>query len=144
MDFNTAENRWEYHIWVYVSDAVTTAINTCYLLEKVATVYVEKRPIVYPVVDQELCDDGTTSGEKLDKKSVFDTSAIFTELITDPLTGTAQNNTLFTVEYSYIDAAGNPATSSELPDSSNLFNSSSQTVTVTFTNNTTNTAGLPD
>ena len=142
-DFNTAENRWEYHIWVYVSDAVTTAINTCYLLEKVATVYVEKRPIVYPVVDQELCDDGTTSGEKLDKKSVFDTSAIFTELITDPLTGTAQNNTLFTVEYSYIDAAGNPATSSELPDSSNLFNSSSQTVTVTFTNNTTNTAGLP-
>ena len=142
-DFNTAENRWEYHIWVYVSDAVTTAINTCYLLEKVATVYVEKRPIVYPVVDQELCDDGTTSGEKLDKKSVFDTSAIFTELITDPLTGTAQNNSLFTVEYSYIDAAGNPATSSELPDSSNLFNSSSQTVTVTFTNNTTNTAGLP-
>ena len=142
-DFNTAENRWEYHIWVYVSDAVTTAINTCYLLEKVATVYVEKRPIVYPVVDQELCDDGTTSGEKLDKKSVFDTSAIFTELITDPLTGTTQNNSLFTVEYSYIDAAGNPATSSELPDSSNLFNSSSQTVTVTFTNNTTNTAGLP-
>ena len=142
-DFNTAENRWEYHIWVYVSDAVTTAINTCYLLEKVATVYVEKRPVVYPVIDQELCDDGTTSGEKLDKKSVFDTSAIFTELITDPLTGTAQNNSLFTVEYSYIDAAGNPATSSELPDSSNLFNSSSQTVTVTFTNNTTNTAGLP-
>ena len=142
--FNPTENRWEQEIWVYVSDQVTTAITTCFGLYQVATLYIEKRPVVYPIATQELCDDGTTSGEKLDGLSVFDTSSILTELITDPATGTAQNSSLFTAEYTYVDAIGATVTTSELPDSSNLLNSPSQTVTVTFTNNTTNTtAGIP-
>ena len=111
-------------------------------LYQVATLY-RKKTVVYPVVNQELCDDGTTSGEKLDGLSVFDTSAIFTELITDPVNGAAQDSSLFTAEYTYLDATGTTVTTSELPDSSYLLNSPSQTVPVTFTKNTTNTTGLP-
>ena len=131
--FNTAENRWEQQIWVYIEDSVTTAIATCYGLYQIATVYVEKRPVFYDVVMQELCDAETP----LDMYSLFDTSLLFSEFTTDPTGSVAQNTSLFTVEYTYVDDTGAAVTLDPVLPLS--FNSGDQTITVTLTNNSTNT-----
>ena len=132
--FNTAENRWEQEIWVYIEDSVTTAIATCYGLYQIATLYVEKRPVFYDVVMQELCDAETP----LDMYSLFDTSLLFSEFTTDPTGTVAQDTSLFTVEYTYVDDTGAAVTlDPTLPLS---FNSDDQTITVTLTNNSTNSA----
>ena len=132
--FNTAENRWEQQIWVYIEDSVTTAIATCYGLYQIATVYVEKRPVFYDVTTQELCDAETP----LDLYSLFDTSLLFSEFTTDPTGSVAQNTSLFTVEYTYVDDTGAPKTLEPVLPLS--FNSGNQTITVTLTNNSTNSA----
>ena len=132
--FNTAENRWEQQIWVYIEDNVTSAISTCYGLYHIATVYVEKRPVFYDVTTQELCDAETP----LDMYSLFDTSSLFSEFTTDPTGTVAQDTSLFTVEYTYVDDTGAAVTlDPTLPLS---FNSDDQTITVTLTNNSTNSA----
>ena len=131
--FNTAENRWEQQIWVYIEDNVTSAISTCYGLYHIATVYVEKRPVFYDVTVQELCDEQTP----LDMKSLFDTSLLFSEFTTDPTGSVAQNTSLFTVEYTYVDDTGAAVTLDPVLPLS--FNSGDQTITVTLTNNSTNT-----
>ena len=128
---------------IYIRSSHYSNYNLFWVISSSYIIYRKKTRCLSYVVNQELCDDGTTSGEKLDGLSVFDTSAIFTELITDPVNGAAQDSSLFTAEYTYLDATGTTVTTSELPDSSYLLNSPSQTVTVTFTNNTTNTTGLP-
>ena len=131
--FNTAENRWEQQIWVYIEDNVTSAISTCYGLYHIATVYVEKRPVFYDVTVQERCDEQTP----LDMYSLFDTSLLFSEFTRDPTGSVAQNTSLFTVEYTYVDDTGAAVTlDPTLPSS---FNSGDQTITVTLTNNSTNT-----
>ena len=132
--FNTAENRWEQQIWVYIEDSVTTAIATCYGLYQIATVYVEKRPVFYDVTTQEFCDAETP----LDMYSLFDTSLLFSEFTTDPTGSVAQNTSLFTVEYTYVDDTG--ATKTLDPTLPLSFNSGDQTITVTLTNNSTNSA----
>ena len=131
--FNTAENRWEQQIWVYIEDSVTSAISTCYGLYHIATVYVEKRPVFYDVTMQELCDEQTP----LDMYSLFDTSLLFSEFTTDPTGSVAQNTSLFTVEYTYVDDTGAAVTLDPVLPLS--FNSGDQTITVTLTNNSTNT-----
>ena len=131
--FNTAENRWEQQIWVYIEDNVTSAISTCYGLYHIATVYVEKRPVFYDVTVKEHCDEQTP----LDMYSLFDTSLLFSEFTRDPTGSVAQNTSLFTVEYTYVDDTGAAVTlDPTLPSS---FNSGDQTITVTLTNNSTNT-----
>ena len=131
--FNTAENRWEQQIWVYIEDNVTSAISTCYGLYHIATVYVEKRPVFYDVTVKERCDEQTP----LDMYSLFDTSLLFSEFTRDPTGSVAQNTSLFTVEYTYVDDTGAAVTlDPTLPSS---FNSGDQTITVTLTNNSTNT-----
>ena len=132
--FNTAENRWEQQIWVYIEDSVTTAISTCYGLYQIATVYVEKRPVFYDVVIQELCDAETL----LDMYSLFDTSLLFSEFTIDPTGSVAQDTSLFTVEYTYVDDTGSAVTLDPILPSS--FNTTDQTITVTLTNNSTNSA----
>ena len=132
--FNTAENRWEQEIWVYIEDSVTTSIATCYGLYQIATLYVEKRPVFYDVVMQELCDAETP----LDMYSLFDTSLLFSKFTKDPTGTVAQDTSLFTVEYTYVDDTGAAVTlDPTLPLS---FNSDDQTITVTLTNNSTNSA----
>ena len=132
--FNTAENRWEQEIWVYIEDSVTTSIATCYGLYQIATLYVEKRPVFYDVVMQELCDAETP----LDMYSLFDTSLLFSKFTKDPTRTVAQDTSLFTVEYTYVDDTGAAVTlDPTLPLS---FNSDDQTITVTLTNNSTNSA----
>jgi gliding motility-associated-like protein len=130
--FNTAENRWEQQIWVYVEDSVTSAISTCYGLYHIATVYVEKRPVFYDVTMQELCDEQTP----LDMYSEFSTTSLFSEFTTDPTGTVTQDTSLFTVEYTYVDDTGAPKTGPTLPSN---FNTKDQTITVTLTNNSTNT-----
>ena len=132
--FNATENRWEQQIWVYIEDSVTTAIATCYGLYQIATLYVEKRPVFYDVVMQELCDAETP----LDLYSLFDTSLLFSEFTTDPTGTIAQDTSLFTIEYTYVDDTGAAVTlDPTLPLS---FNSDDQIITVTLTNNSTNSA----
>jgi gliding motility-associated-like protein len=132
--FNTAENRWEQQIWIYIEDNVTTAIATCYGLYHIATVYVEKRPVFYDVTMQELCDEQTP----LDMKSLFDTTSLFSEFTTDPTGTVTQDTSLFTVEYTYVDDTGAPKTLE--PTLPSNFNTTDQTITVTLTNNSTNSA----
>ena len=132
--FNAAENRWEQQIWVYVEDSVTTAIATCYGLYQIATLYVEKRPVFYDVVIQELCDEQTP----LDMYSLFDTSLLFSEFTTDPTGTIVQDTSLFTVEYTYVDDMG--ATVTLDPTLPSSFNTTDQTITITLTNKATNSA----
>ena len=132
--FNATENRWEQQIWVYIEDSVTTAIATCYGLYQIATLYVEKRPVFYDVVMQELCDAETP----LDLYSLFDTSLLFSEFTTDPTATIIQDTSLFTVEYSYVDNKG--ATVTLDPTFPLSFDTTDQTITVTLTNNSTNSA----
>jgi len=132
--FNTAENRWEQEIWVYIEDSVTTAIATCYGLYQIATLYVEKRPVFYDVVMQELCDEQTP----LDMKSLFDTTSLFSEFTTDPTGTVTQDTSLFTVEYTYVDDTGAPKPLE--PTLPSNFNTTDQTITITLTNNSTNSA----
>ena len=131
--FNTAENRWEQQIWVYIEDSVTTAIATCYGLYQIATLHVEKRPVFYDVTVQELCDEQTP----LDLYSEFNTTSLFSEFTTDPTGTIAQNTSLFTVGYTYVDDTGAPKTLE--PTLPSNFNTTDQTITVTLTNNSTNT-----
>ncbi len=135
--FNAAENRWEQEIWAYIEDSVTTAIATCYGLYQIATLYVEKRPVFYDVILQELCDEQTP----LDMYSEFDTSSLFSEFTIDPTGATSQDPTKFKVEYTYVNDTGTTVTlDPTLPLS---FNTDDQTITVTLTNNTTNTSSSP-
>ena len=131
--FNTAENRWEQQIWVYIEDNVTSAISTCYGLYHIATVYVEKRPVFYDVTVKERCDEQTP----LDMYSLFDTSSLFSEFTRDPTGSVAQNTSLFTVEYTYVDDTGAAVTLD--PTLPSNFNTTDQTITITLTNNSTNT-----
>ena len=70
--------------------------------------------------------------------SLFDTSLLFSEFTTDPTGSVAQNTSLFTVEYTYVDDTG--ATKTLDPVLPLSFNSGDQTITVTLTNNSTNSA----
>jgi len=51
---------------------------------------------------QELCDEQTP----LDMYSLFDTSLLFSEFTIDPTGTVAQDTSLFTVEYTYVDDTG--------------------------------------
>ena len=132
--FNATENRWEQEIWVYVEDSVTTAIATCYGLYQIATLYVEKRPVFYDVILQESCDEQTP----LDMYSEFDTSSLFSEFTTDPTGTVLQDTNKFKVEYTYVDNTGTTVTLG--PTLPTEFNTTDQTITVTLTNKTTNSA----
>ena len=83
---------------------------------------------------QELCDEQTP----LDMYSLFDTSLLFSEFTTDPTGTVIQDTSLFTVEYTYVDDTG--ATVTLDPTLPLSFNSGDQTITVTLTNNSTNSA----
>ena len=113
--------------------------SSCVGLEHVTTLYVEKRPVVYDVLDTTgtqpndillLCDDQIT----LDRFSIFDTSTLENLLLgntTDPSTLPYQDISTFDIEYSYDDDSGNPVVTSILPATINLTN---QQISVTLTN----------
>ncbi|MGY8949996.1 MAG: T9SS type B sorting domain-containing protein, partial [Flavobacteriales bacterium] len=139
-NYNVTNNRWEQEIWVYIQNTNLSIIqSSCVGLEHVTTLYVEKRPVVYDVLDTTgtqpndillLCDDQIT----LDRYSIFDTSTLENLLLgntTDPSTLPYQDISTFDIEYSYDDDSGNPVVTSVLPATINLTN---QPISVTLTN----------
>ena len=81
-NYNVTKNRWEQEIWVYIQNTNLSIIqSSCVGLEHVTTLYVEKRPVIYDVLDTSgikpneillLCDEQIT----LDRYSEFDTSTL--------------------------------------------------------------------
>ena len=51
-NYNVIDNRWEQEIWVYIENTNLSIIqSSCVGLEHVTTLYVEKRPVIYDVLD---------------------------------------------------------------------------------------------
>ena len=145
-NYNVTLNRWEQEIWVYIENTNLNIIqSSCVGLEHVTTLYVEKRPVIYDVLDATgtqpndillLCDEQIT----LDNYSIFDTSTLQDLILgntTDPTTLPYQDISTFDIEYSYKDDNGNLITSSTLPLTINLTN---QKIDITLTNTTAVTA----
>jgi hypothetical protein len=132
-NYNVINNRWEQEIWVYIENTNLSIIqSSCIGLEHVTTLYVEKRPVIYDVADQLLCDNETT----LDMYSVFDTSTLQGLILgntTDSTTLPFQDPSTFTIEYSYVDENGDTISSATLPNSMNLSN---QKIDIKLTNTT--------
>ena len=93
---------------------------------------VDDSPEVYDVVIPVQCDDGN---DFRDGYSEFDTSTITQTLLTNPQTNQTQSLDDFSVSYQYVDDSGVTQNSAELP---NPFNSNTQTVIATVTNNINN------
>ena len=132
-NYNVINNRWEQEIWVYIENTNLSIIqSSCVGLEHVTTLYVEKRPVIYDIADQLLCDNETT----LDMYSVFDTSKLQGLILgntTDSTTLPFQDPSTFTIEYSYVDENGDTISSATLPNSMNLSN---QKIDIKLTNTT--------
>ncbi|MDP6922801.1 MAG: choice-of-anchor L domain-containing protein, partial [Lutibacter sp.] len=127
--FDTAFNRWEQPIWVYIENTNIEEI-TCFGKGQVASLYVEKRPIAHAVIFESLCDDQPMDTEF---STEFDTSTLEDDLLQ------GQSNTTV----SYWDEMGNPLmdlqgnlVTSPFPAS---FRTLSQTIIARVTNNSTNT-----
>ncbi|MDC0378851.1 hypothetical protein OAM76_06600, partial [Flavobacteriaceae bacterium] len=134
-NYNVIDNRWEQEIWVYIENTNLSIIqSSCVGLEHVTTLFVEKRPVIYDVDQQLLCDNETT----LDLYSVFDTSTLQNLILgntTDPTILPFQDTSNFTIEYTYIDNSGTIVNSATLPSTINLTN---QKIDIKLTN----TAGV--
>ena len=140
-NYNIVTNRWEQEIWIYIENTNLSIIqSSCIGLEHVTTLYVEKRPVIYDVVNPSdrskpndvllLCDEEIS----LDRYSEFDTSTLESLLIgnnTDPTTLPYQDTSDYIFEYSYEDDSGNPVTTPTLDPKINLTN---QAINLTLTN----------
>ena len=130
-NYNIIDNRWEQEIWVYIENTNLSIIqSSCVGLEHVTTLFVEKRPVIYDVDEQLLCDNETT----LDMYSVFDTSTLQNLILgntTDSTILPFQDTSKFTIEYTYIDSDGTAVNSTTLPATINLTN---QKIDIKLTN----------
>ena len=130
-NYNIIDNRWEQEIWVYIENTNLSIIqSSCVGLEHVTTLFVEKRPVIYDVDEQLLCDNETT----LDMYSVFDTSTLQDLILgntTDSTILPFQDTSKFTIEYTYIDSDGTAVNSTTLPATINLTN---QKIDIKLTN----------
>ena len=130
-NYNVIDNRWEQKIWVYIENTNLSIIqSSCVGLEHVTTLFVEKRPVIYDVDEQLLCDNETT----LDMYSVFDTSTLQDLILgntTDSTILPFQDTSKFTIEYTYIDSDGTAVNSTTLPATINLTN---QKIDIKLTN----------
>ena len=132
-NYNAAKNRWEQEIWINITNNnLVLKVDECVGLDHVTTLYVEKRPVVYDVLDATgtkpndvllLCDEQTP----IDKKSIFDTSTLEELLIgnvNDPTTLPYQDVSNYVFEYTYdsdFDGVLDSSTAT-LPSSINLTN----------------------
>jgi gliding motility-associated-like protein len=130
-NYSVIDNRWEQEIWVYIENTNLSIIqSSCVGLEHVTTLFVEKRPVIYDVDEQLLCDNETT----LDMYSVFDTSTLQDLILgntTDSTILPFQDTSKFTIEYTYIDSDGTAVNSTTLPATINLTN---QKIDIKLTN----------
>jgi gliding motility-associated-like protein len=139
-NYNPAKNRWEQEIWINITNNnLVLKVEECVGLDHVTTLYVEKRPVIYDVLDTTgtkpndvllLCDEQLT----LDRYSEFDTSTLENLLIgnnSDPTTEPYQDTSNYIFEYTYDDDSGNPVTTATLDPKINLTN---QPIKLTLTN----------
>ncbi len=139
-NYNSDKNRWEQEIWINITNNnLVLKVDECVGLDHVTTLYVEKRPVIYDVLDTTgskpndvllLCDEQLT----LDRYSIFDTSTLENLLIgnnSDPTTLPYQDTSNYIFEYTYDDDNGNPVTTPTLDPKINLTN---QPITLTLTN----------
>ena len=134
--FNEDKQRWEQDIWLYVENKDLVEKKTeCVGEEKVATLFVERKPIAYDVDVLQECDD-FESGTEFDGIAGFDTTSIINTLITNPTTGVVdQNPDRFDIIFSYDKDGDDPIT-----DFSSInFESTTQTIYVTMVNKFTET-----
>ena len=82
-------------IWALVENNDLTEVS-CEGLEKVAELYVEPRPVAYPVTIERQCDGGA-GDDSQDGIYPFDTSNIVTTLLTNPDTGVIQDESILTI-----------------------------------------------
>ena len=134
--FNEAKQRWEQDIWLYVENKDLVIKRTeCIGSAKVATLFVERKPIAYDVDVLKECDDAE-SGTEFDGIAGFDTTSIINTLITNPTTGVVdQDPGRFDIIFSYDKEGNDPIT-----DFSSInFESTTQTIYVTMVNKFTET-----
>ena len=95
-------------------------------------------PEAYEVIIPSQCDDGPSD---IDGFSEFDTSSITETLLTNPANNQMQSLDDYSVEYQFLDENGNTITASSLP---NPFNTKTQTVIATITNNINNSCTISE
>ena len=118
-------NPYNQEIWARVVNIDITTF-TCLGYEKVAELFVEPRPIAYPVSIDRQCDgDSVLDLNSQDGFFPFDTSEIINQLLTDPSSGIKQDESALTISYFNEDG-------SEIPSSnfSPVFLTESQTITL--------------
>jgi len=121
----TNSNPYNQEIWARVVNIDITTF-TCLGYEKVAELFVEPRPIAYPVSIDRQCDgDSVLDLNSQDGFFPFDTSEIINQLLTDPSTGIKQDESVLTISYFNEDGT-------EIPSSnfSPVFLTESQTITL--------------
>ena len=121
----TNSNPYNQEIWARVVNIDITTF-TCLGYEKVAELFVEPRPIAYPVSIDRQCDgDSVLDLNSQDGFFPFDTSEIINQLLTDPSSGIKQDESALTISYFNEDG-------SEIPSSnfSPVFLTESQTITL--------------
>ena len=121
----TNSNPYNQEIWARVVNVDITTF-TCLGYEKVAELFVEPRPIAYPVSIDRQCDgDSVLDLNSQDGFFPFDTSEIINQLLTDPSTGIKQDESVLTISYFNEDGT-------EIPSSnfSPVFLTESQTITL--------------
>ena len=99
---------------------------------------VDDSPEAYEVIIPSQCDDGPSD---IDGFSGFDTSSITETLLTNPANNQMQSLDDYSVEYQFLDENGNTITASSLP---NPFNTKTQTVIATITNNINNSCTISE
>ncbi len=112
-------------IWARIVNVDITTF-TCLGYAKVAELYVESRPIAYPVSIERQCDGASElDTDSQDGLFPFDTSTIIDQLLTDPATGIKQDESVLTITYFNEDGSEIPAS-----DFSPNFLTTSQTITI--------------
>ena len=96
----------------------------CLGFAQVAELYVEPRPVAYPVTIERQCDGGA-GDDSQDGIYPFDTSNIVTTLLTNPDTGVIQDESILTITYFNEDGTEIPAASF-----APTFETTSQTITI--------------
>ena len=112
-------------IWAFVENNDLTEVS-CEGLEKVAELYVEPRPVAYPVTIERQCDgDSDLDTDSQDGIYPFDTTNIIPTLLTNPDTSVIQDESILTITYFNEDGTEIPAASF-----SPTFATASQTITI--------------
>ena len=112
-------------IWVSVEINELNTIS-CLGLKKVAELYVEPRPIAYPVSIERQCDGSSElDTDSQDGLFPFDTSTVIDQLLTNPDTGLKQDESVLTITYFNEDGSEISAS-----DFSPNFLTASQTITI--------------